>query len=246
MKIRQKIRLGIIFISFFLFPATFYYLSPYLVIEATTKGVVNGSFIIFLFLFISSLVLGRGFCGWLCPASGCQEVVSQVRSKKVTKGNYVKWILWTPWIGSIILLLYNLGGYREIDLFYQTSHGLSIGNIYSLLTYILVLLLIVIPAFLIGRRSFCHHICWMAPFMIIGRSLRNIARWPSLHLIAKSDVCVRCSKCTDNCPMSLPVETMVQNNVMENHECILCGTCIDNCEQKTIHYSFKQDLINLN
>jgi hypothetical protein len=54
MKKRQKIRKGIILCSFFLFPATFYYLSPGLIIRASSIGVVNGSFVIFLLMFISA------------------------------------------------------------------------------------------------------------------------------------------------------------------------------------------------
>jgi len=41
MKDRQKLRKGIILFSFFLFPATFYYLSPVLIIQATTQGIIN-------------------------------------------------------------------------------------------------------------------------------------------------------------------------------------------------------------
>lgn len=63
MKIRQKMRKGLILFSFLLFPGVFYYMSPYLIIEATLKGVINGSFIMFSLMFLSSLVLGRGFCG---------------------------------------------------------------------------------------------------------------------------------------------------------------------------------------
>jgi polyferredoxin len=48
-------------------------MSPYLVVDAADKGIINGSFIMFALLFVSSLVLGRGFCGWVCPAGGCQK-----------------------------------------------------------------------------------------------------------------------------------------------------------------------------
>lgn len=237
MKYRQKIRKGIILFSFFLFPAIYYYMSPYLIIDATTKGIINGSFVIFLLLFICSLFVGRGFCGWVCPAAGCQEAIFQARNRKITKGNYIKWVIWIPWISAIIILAIKGGGYRKIDFFYQTKYGLSIGNIYALMTYLFVLLLIVIPAFIVGRRSFCHHICWMAPFMILGRAVRNIFKWPSLQLKADLEKCENCHTCSENCPMSLPVEAMVQNRDMENRECILCGTCIDNCKQGAISYS---------
>ena len=239
MKSRQKIRLGIILFSFFLFPVTFYYLSPYLIVQATTEGIINGSFIIFSLLFLSSLILGRAFCGWVCPAAGCQETISRVREKKVLKGNWLKWIIWIPWISVIIILAVQNKGYAKIDFFYQTTYGFSVSDIYSAITYICVLLLVVLPAFIIGNRSFCHHLCWMAPFMIIGRKISNSFKWPALRLTADSDQCTHCQTCTDHCPMSLPVDKMVASNKMENTECILCGSCIDGCPQSVIHYKVK-------
>jgi ferredoxin-type protein NapH len=235
MKTRQNIRKGLIVFSFFLFPAVFFYLSPLLIIQASAKGIMNGSFIVFILLFASALVFGRGYCGWVCPAAGCQEAMFLARNKKVAKGDFVKWVLWVPWIGAIVILALKAGGYQEVDFFYQTTHGFSIGNVQALVTYLIViLLLIVLPGFLFGRRSFCHHLCWMAPFMIIGRAIRNRYKWPSLRLEANAEKCIHCHACTENCPMSLPVEGMVNNNRMENIECILCDTCVDGCCEKAI------------
>ena len=235
---RQRIRKTILIITFLLFPAIFYYLSPYLIVEGTSKRIIAGSFIAFVFMFISSIILGRAYCGWVCPASGVQEQIISVNDKKVKKGNFIKWIIWTPWILVIISIAIRNGGYNTIDPFYQTTYGLSMTNIGALFTYLAVLTLIVLPAFLIGRKSFCHHICWMAPFMILGRKFSNILRIPSLYLTSASNNCVRCHTCTNECPMSLPVEKMVKENKMENAECILCGTCIDGCKSKAIKYKF--------
>ena len=162
----------------------------------------------------------------------------RVRKRRIKKGNWVKWIIWCPWIGVIALLAIMTSGYKTIDFFYQTKYGLSIGNVYALMSYLFVLMLIVIPAFTIGRRSFCHHICWMAPFMIIGRAIRNRFKWGSLILKSDLNKCVSCHVCTKNCPMSLEVEEMVKSNDMNHSECVLCGLCIDNCKKGAIRYSF--------
>jgi ferredoxin-type protein NapH len=239
MKSRQKLRKGIILVSFFLFPATFYYLSPVLIIQATVGHIINGSFILFLFMFLSALVLGRAYCGWVCPGAGCQEALFSARDKKVLKGDYIKWLIWVPWVGAIVILAIMGGGYTQIDFFYQTTHGLSIGDVGALIAYFSVLLLlIVLPALIFGKRSFCHHLCWMAPFMILGRKVRNIFDWPSLQLQAESEKCTHCQTCTEHCPMSLPVESMVHQKKMEKTECILCGTCIDGCPSGVIKYAF--------
>jgi len=238
---RQKIRKTLLIITFLIFPAIFYYLSPYLIIDGTLHGIISGSFIVFSLLFISSLFLGRAFCGWVCPAGGVQEHIIHINDKKVKKGNIIKWIIWVPWILIIVVLAIKNGGYKVIDPFYQTTYGFSIGNIGALFTYLAVLALIVIPAFLIGRKSFCHHICWMAPFMILGRKLRNLLRLPSLKLISVPDNCVTCHTCTNECPMSLSVEEMVKENKMEHSECILCGTCVDGCKSKAINFEFDRN-----
>ena len=124
-KTRQKLRKGIILVPFFLFPAIFYYLSPVLIIQASVKGIVNGSFIMFVLMFLSSLGLGRAYCGWVCPAAGCQEAMFLTRDKKVNKGNFIKWLIWLPWISAIIILYVKAGRFKGLDFFYQTRYGLS-------------------------------------------------------------------------------------------------------------------------
>lgn len=234
---RQKLRKGLILFSFFLFPATFYYLSPALILEASAKGIINGSFICFALLFFSSLFLGRAFCGWLCPGAGCQESIFVVKDQPITRGNFFKWFIWIPWIGAIGFLAFQAGGYSSINFFFRTAHGFSIGDLQGLITYLYVLFpLIVFPAFVFGKRAFCHWLCWMAPFMIMGRKLRNLAKYPSLQLVTAPDRCKHCSSCSKNCPMSLPVEKMVHDNGMEHPECILCGTCVDGCRHQAIRY----------
>ena len=113
MKARQKLRKGLILSSFFLFPATFYYLSPVVIIQSTLNGIVNGSFIMFLLMFICALFIGRAYCGWVCPGAGCQEAIFLARNKKVNKGDYFKWIIWIPWISAIVLLAIRRGGYEK-------------------------------------------------------------------------------------------------------------------------------------
>jgi len=239
MKNRQKIRHGLILISFFLFPATFYYLSPVLILEASARGIINGSFVMFGLLLSSALLLGRGYCGWLCPGGGCQEAIFPARSRRVTRGDFLKWLIWFPWIGTIVTLAIRAGGYQRLDFFYQTTHGLSIGDFHALIVYYLVLfLLVVLPAFIFGKRAFCHHLCWMAPFMIIGVGVRNYFNWPGLRLKSCPERCKHCQTCTRHCPMSLPVETMVSDRAMQAAECILCGTCVDGCKQGAVVFAW--------
>jgi len=149
-----------------------------------------------------------------------------------------QWFIWLPWIGIIIVSAVSAGGYRRVDFFHLTESGVSVTAPMQYIIYLIVVGTFFGLAVLMGRRAGCHTICWMAPFMIIGRKIRNLAAWPSLRLAAQPASCKDCLKCTSNCPMSLDVHGMVQRERMEHSECILCGTCVDNCSQDAIRFSF--------
>ena len=244
MKTRQKIRKGLLLFSFLLFPVIWPYGSPVLIIQASLKGIVNGTFIIFLILFVFSLFIGRAFCGWVCPTAACLEGIFLSNDKKVTKGDYIKWIIWIPWVVAIVIIAIIGGGYQKIDLYYERGIGLPFGNVNTLVAYpgVIIFFIFILSFFgtISGKRSGCHHVCWIAPFMIIGRKIRNEFKWPSLQLKANPEKCKHCHTCINSCPMSLPVEEMVEQNMMENAECILCGTCTDVCKFNVINYSFRK------
>ncbi|AGA67918.1 hypothetical protein Desdi_0372 [Desulfitobacterium dichloroeliminans LMG P-21439] len=237
---RQKIRSILLLISFLLFPITIYYFSPALIIQGASQGVVVGSFIVFGLMFISSLFLGRGFCGWVCPAGGLQEGCTLAVDKKCAGGklNWIKYFIWVPWILAIIVLAILAGGLSSIDFFYQIQDGISVSDKYGYIVYYFFVGLIVVLALTAGRRAFCHYVCWMAPFMVIGSKIKSVLPIPSLKLRPIQDKCTSCKLCERKCPMSLPVSTMVEQGSMENSECILCGQCVDVCAKGAVKFSF--------
>jgi ferredoxin-type protein NapH len=237
---RQKIRNAMTLLMFALFPVIYYYFSPYLVIMGAAEGIVAGSLIVFASLFVFSLFLGRAFCGWVCPAGATQELCAKVRNKKFKNGkrNWIKYAIWAPWITVIIVMFLQAGGIRAVDPLYQTYYGISITGFESAIMFLAIAGLIAGLALVTGKRGACHTICWMAPFMIIGRKIRNAANLPALQLEADNSKCINCMACTKNCTMSLDVNEMVQKQEMENTECVLCGNCVDTCPKGAIKYSF--------
>ncbi|MDH4219188.1 MAG: 4Fe-4S binding protein [Candidatus Aminicenantes bacterium] len=239
---RQKIRKALIFILFLLFPVVLYYLSPALIVEGASKGIITGSFIVFSLLFISSLFVGRSYCGWICPGAGLQEACFRISDKRAKGGKFdrIKYFIWVPWMGIIIFSAIRTGGVHTIKPFFQTKYGISVAEPANYPVFYTVIGLITVLSFTAGKRAFCHYGCWMAPFMVIGTKIRNVFKWPSLHLEANKDKCRSCKTCTKNCPMSLEVNRMVQKRSMVNSECILCGTCVDGCPEGAIEYAFSK------
>lgn len=238
---RQRIRKGLIIVSLLLFPVIMNYLSPYIIIDGAAQGIVNGSLIIFSLQFLSALFVGRLWCGWGCPAGGLGEVCFAINNKPVRgKVDWIKWLIWFPWLAIIVMMVVRAGGYRSVDFFHLTESGISVDEPFKYIMYYIVVGIFLALSVFVGRRAGCHTICWMAPFMILGRKLRNLGNWPALRLRAETEKCINCKKCTRECPMSLDVNGLVQKGVMEHSECVLCGTCVDVCPKDVIHYSFSK------
>jgi ferredoxin-type protein NapH len=240
-KLRQRLRKAILIVSFLLLPVTINYISPVLIVMGASEGVINGSCVVFALLFLSTLVLGRAWCGWLCPAGGGQDVCFAVNDKAVRGGklNWIKYFIWVPWMGLIVMMAIRAGGYHTINFRYlQPASGISTTEPADYIRLYAILGLIMLLSFLIGKRAMCHYVCWMAPFLILGTAVKNSLKLPSLHLRVTTAQCTNCKRCTQHCPMSLQVNGMVQQGSMKNSECVLCGECVDGCPQQVINYSF--------
>jgi len=244
--LRQRFRRALLLLSLLLFPVTLYYFSPALILQGAAQGIVNGSAIVFGLMFLASLFIGRLWCGWVCPAGALQEAGIPINNKRTPGGRleWIKWAIWIPWVGLIVVLFVQAGGIHSVEPLLGVETGSTLtqpldggGPPWFLVYYIIVALFLGL-ALLFGRRAGCHTVCWMAPFMIIGRRLRNTFRWPSLRLKSEQDKCVHCLTCSRGCPMSLDVHAMVERGDMEDDECILCGACVDGCKHDAIHYTF--------
>jgi len=238
---RQNTRSALLIFTWLLFPVLMNYLSPYVIIDGAFQGIVSGSFLVFSGLFISALFVGRLWCGWICPAAGLQEACFAAKNQQV-KGkrlDWIKWVIWGVWIVVIILGIFSAGGLRRLDPLHLTESGISVDAPEKYVIYYFVTGTIFALSVFAGKRTFCHAACWMAPFMILGRKIRNTLNTPALRLTADQEHCANCKKCTRACTMSLDVNQMVQDGNMENPECILCGQCIDTCPDGVIHYAFR-------
>ena len=239
---RQRIRRALLLLSLLLFPISLYYFSPALILQGAAEGIVTGSFIVFGLMFLSALFLGRLWCGWACPAGALQEIGAPINDRPAPRRrlDWIKWLIWLPWIGLIAVLAIQAGGYRAVDPFFQLDCGLTLLQTEPpwFIVYYVIIALFLGLALVFGRRAGCQTICWMAPFMILGRKARNLFRWPALRLKADEEACIDCGRCDRACPMSLNVNEMVHADTMENSGCILCGSCVDTCPKDVIHYTF--------
>lgn len=236
---RQKARKLLLTVALLFFPVTLYYFSPALIFNAGLNGIINGSFIVFVLMFLLSIPFGRLFCGYLCPAGGLQECAFTINGNQAKQGwkNNIKYIIWAFWLLAVACCYFYSGKAIRIDFFFETTNGISVSTMQSYIIYYGIVFLIFIPSILFGKRIFCHYLCWMAPFMVLGTKLRRLLHLPGLHIKSKNcSNCISCDKCNKSCPMGLNVSKLIKDGQIENLECIQCGACIDSCPRKVLSY----------
>ena len=138
------------------------------------------------------------------------------------------------------MLFFAAGGFKGIDILFDTWHGISVINLHAYTIYYFMVALMVFMPLTMGKRAFCHTVCWMAPFMVTGRGIKNLAPWPGMNLISDQGRCSSCGRCNDSCPMSLDVKALVQRGSMHHPECILCCACVDTCPRGAVNLSFSK------
>ena len=241
---RQNIRRFLLVLALLLFPITLYYFSPALIFNGIFHHVMNGSFFVFLAMAVLSIPFGRFFCGWICPAGGLQECLFAVNDRPEKKNwrYWIKYVIWTIWIIGIILCALHEHGWHQVDFFFETHHGISVMDLQSYIIYYGIVLLIVLPALIGGKRAFCHDLCWMAPFMVLGMKIRHVLHLPGLHMESKHPQrCLKCHQCRARCPMSIDVSSCVTEGKDVGSECILCGECADACPRDVLGFSMKKE-----
>ncbi|WP_102374036.1 4Fe-4S binding protein [Raoultibacter massiliensis] len=234
--VRQRVRRLLLLVSFLLFPITIFYFSPVLIIEGALTGVVVASALVFTAQFLLSLVCRRTFCGWLCAAGGLQELESTVVGKPAKLGwrTRIKYVIWVPWLASIIVCAWVAGGFTLIDPLAGIPGGVSLNNPLGLPIYFGIVALFFVPNLFLGRRAMCHCVCWMAPFMVIGGKLGRAARLPQLRIVAEPEACIACGRCTKACPMSLDMQELLASGDILDAECIQCAACADACPKDVL------------
>ena len=238
---RQRIRRTLLWVMFLSFPIVQMYLSPATLFFGAKSGILTGSVIVFGIFFLSALFFGRAYCGWLCPVAGFQEACADISNKPVPtlKFDFIKYLVWGAVIVLFAVFAIKGGGIKTVDPFFSTTRGISMDKPGKLFVYYRVLVPIFLMSVFIGRRSFCHHLCWMAPFLVVGRTIRNVFNWSSLQLKKQELPCPSdCTSCNQFCTMSLDVRQMATSGKIEHPECVQCGNCVDYCPEGILIFAF--------
>ena len=237
---RLKIRRTAAIISLMLFPITMNYLSPYLPMDAAMNGIIAGSLLTFLCLFLSAMITGRAWCSWVCPVAGIGDICMHIQDKKVNaaKLRKVRYAIFIVWVSLVVLFFILSGGIKGFNYFYFTETGVSVNEPSRFIIYYSILAAFLIVTLKTGNRGACHSFCWMSPFLVGGMKLGRRMGLPQIRIRAENASCVECRACDRACPMSISVSSEIRQGAVNSTDCILCGECIGACKKNVLSYGF--------
>ena len=189
--------------------------------------------VLFVSVALMTVLLGRVFCGWICPLGTIGQLSSSIGRKIGIKkielpektdrvmrlGKYVvlaiavlgSWyygtLLWRgydPWVAWMHIS----AGWAEVE---EAPWAFGI------------LFFVVIGASMAIERFWCRYLC------PLGGLLSLFQKVSIVKVRRKESSCVHCHRCGDSCPMGLNPES---KDVETSADCIACGECVEACPVK--------------
>ena len=176
-------------------------------------------FFVALFLFLT-LVLGRVWCGWVCPQTVLCDLSRFVEPKRNKSG-------FNTIAGHVLLMVVSLAlGFATICYFVSPYEAIpkiaawELGPVPAISTLVVAVLIYFNLAFL--RRTFCATIC---PYAKIQSVLTDDKSLIIQLDPERADKCIECKMCVRSCPTGIDIRGGMQVS------CIMCAECIDACNK---------------
>lgn len=174
-------------------------------------------FLSLLVVFIT-LLLGRVWCGWLCPQTVVADFTAFV-DRAGGRGLLYKFSAWTAvFIVSVImaanLIWYFVSPYEFIPRLVEGELGHIIRGFWIVLTLLLFL------NFVLLRQRFCATVC---PYAKLQGTLFDNRTLVVAFDPRRKDECMYCMACVKICPVGIDIRKG------SNVACIHCAECIDRC-----------------
>lgn len=209
--------------------------------ETLELGVINAGFVLFALLILSTLVLGRFFCGWACHVVAYQDACAWLLARLGWKPRPLRsrLLAWIPALAAVYMFLWPqarrllAGG----ELPTSWSLGLSTRDFWATfpgpgiaaLTFFVDGALLVV---FLGAKGFCTYGC---PYgAVFGLATR---RAPGR--IRVNDDCEGCGHCTAVCTSNVRVhEEVAKFGQVVDPGCMRCTDCVSVCPKEALSFGF--------
>jgi polyferredoxin len=197
----------------------------------TVDPVHPAGLVIFVAVLGVSLVLKKGFCGWICPIGTVSQYIWMAGEKifgrnfKITgftdislrSLKYVLLGLFILFIGVMpvwSMTLFFIGDYYKLV---DVRMMKFFTEMTSLTMWVLIALGILS---LLYKNFWCRYLC---PY---GALAGLLSRFSPFKIRRNEEKCMHCHACTTHCPTQIDVES---KTVVKSAECFGCLTCVSRC-----------------
>ena len=204
----------------------------YFLFTGIIEPVHPSGFILFVAILGVSLVMKKGFCGWICPVGTLSQYIWMAGERILGKNfkigkttdiilrslKYILLSLFILLIGvamatNMMLLFFITDYYKIVDV-----RMMKFFTDMSTLTLWILVALVVLS--LLYKNFWCRYLC---PY---GALLGLLSRLSPFKIRRNEERCIHCHACTSHCPTLIDVE---KNDVIKSEECFGCMTCVSRC-----------------
>lgn len=183
--------------------------------------IINGRVQVWMGLFITAIIatflLGRVYCGWVCPINTVMRGITWIKKKLHMKSCRIPAWLTKSWIRILVLGLF-------IAMFIFTKVS---GNKLPVLPALFGIGIILTPFF---PEELWHR--YLCPY---GMIMSIPARKSKHAMTIEPNLCNSCGMCKRVCPAKA-VEKSERHYAIMKKDCIVCMACSEVCKQKSIRY----------
>ncbi|MEM3387229.1 MAG: 4Fe-4S binding protein [Nitrososphaerales archaeon] len=204
--------------------------------------------LVFAFFMVSAFLLGKGWCGWLCPFGGLGEVARHAKvftkiynalRRPLLKLTTIKFSDATPAKATqlffdlkyailfVTVLLSLLFAVQWLCVFCWAGILSWVSPSLNLSIAVAILLIFFVALPLLSRRKWCHFIC------PLGAALSLIDKAAPFKIRVKDDHCTDCGVCSTLCP-TFAIQHSEGGGVKITDTCDKCLVCVERCPQKAI------------
>jgi polyferredoxin len=190
------------------------------------------AFIMFVAIIIVSLLLKKGFCGWICPV-GTVSQLFWMAGEKVFRRNYRIWRYADITLRSLkyllmafFLIFIGIRMPQEAVTAFLGSDYFKVADVktmkfFTAMSDLTFWSLIVMGGLsLVFKNFWCRYLC---PY---GALLGLLSRMSPVKVRRVENRCSHCHACSRHCPALIDVEKL---EVVKSAECLGCLTCISHC-----------------
>lgn len=183
----------------------------------------SSSFILMILAFITAILFGAIFCGYICPFGSFQEWIGKLGRKLFTK-RYNRFVprkldrvLRYLRYAVLAMVLYQTAVaaklvFQTVDPYYALFNFFT-GEV-AVTAYIVLGVIVVLSLFI--ERPWCKYLCPYGALLGLFNKVRIF------KIRRNKNTCIGCKKCDMVCPMNIEVSG---KEVVRDHQCISCHKC---------------------